>query len=162
MRPRAFDGEPCEWCLGHQPADCPCQPGADFLDMDRRQALSLRSHGWSLIVLCMMTIEDPEADNAAAEGAFNTRDRLAGKHGMPDAEWIDREREWLAPRYGRAKDERRRFKSLDDAWREDNPLSTDLPPSYSAAILDDAAASYGFDAEISYEERFADAPPLQL
>jgi len=109
----------------------------------------------------MMTIDDPDADNATAEGAFVSRDRLAAKHGMPDPDWIARERVWLDVRYKRTKAGRAKFRHLDDAWREEHPLSADLPPSYAAAILDDAAMAYGFEAEISYEERFGEAPPLQ-
>lgn len=138
MRPRAFDGEPCEWCLGHQPADCPCQPGADFLDMDRRQALSLRSHGWSLIALCGLMIDDPQSPNDVAEGAFNRRADLIAKHGDPGADWIKQERTWQMPDYLERRASRARFALLDAEWNGQG-----VRPSYLAPILEATAESFG-------------------
>ncbi|WP_288411518.1 hypothetical protein [uncultured Sphingomonas sp.] len=52
--------------------------------MDGLNAYATRSLGWSPIAYAL-AIEDGGVDHAVAEGAFAARDRLAAKHGMPDA-----------------------------------------------------------------------------
>lgn len=153
MRPRGPDGTVCTWCLGHQPAHCFCQGQVNYPGLDGLNAYSTRSHGWSLIALCTLAIEDGDVDNAVAEGAFITRDRLAVKHGMPDAAWIEREKEWLQPRYERTKQGRARFRHLDEAWAADPDRTESLPPSYKAAVFASMGASMGIAIDMTYPAR---------
>lgn len=153
MRPRGPDGTVCTWCLGHQPADCYCQGQADYPGLAGLNAYSTRSHGWSLIALCTLAIEDGNVDNAVAEGAFITRGRLAAKHGMPDTAWIEREKEWLRPRYERTKEERARFRHMDGAWAADPDRTEPLLPSYKAAVFAAMGASMGIELDIEYPAR---------
>ncbi|KQM92193.1 hypothetical protein ASE70_14860 [Sphingomonas sp. Leaf22] len=153
MRPRGPDGTVCTWCLGHQPTDCFCQGQADYPGLSGLNAYSTRSHGWSLIALCALAIEDGDVDNAVAEGAFTTRDRLAAKHGMPNAAWIEREKQWLRPRYERTKEVRARFRHLDEAWASDPDRTEPLPPSYKAAVFAAMGASMGIGIDMTYPAR---------
>lgn len=157
MRPRGPDGTVCTWCLGHQPADCYCRGQVDYPGLDGLTAYSTRSHGWSLIVLCTLAIEDSDVDNAVAEGALTTRDRLAARHGMPEAAWIEREKEWLRPRYERTKEGRARFRHLDDMWADDPDRTEPLPPSYKAAVFAAMGASMGIAIAMTYPVRRGDA-----
>jgi len=155
MRPRAHVGEACPFCLGHQPLDCFCQGEVDYPGRDGLAAYSTRAHGRSLIALCSLAIDDPDADNAVAEGAWSTRERLAAEHGMPDADWLARERQWLQPRYDRAKQARARFRHLDAAWAADPHRAGAIPPSYTAAVFDAMGRATGIAIEISYDSAAA-------
>lgn len=151
MRPRAPDGEVCHFCLGHQPPDCFCQGAVDYPGTEGLAAYATRTHGRSLIALCSLAIDDPDADHAVAEGAYNTRERLAAKHGMPDADWLARERQWLQPRYDRTKQARARFRHLDAAWAADPHRTGTIPPSYTAAVFDALGRAAGVSIDISYD-----------
>lgn len=150
MRPRAPDGEVCHFCLGHQPPDCFCQSGVAYPGPAQLSEYATRTHGRSLIALCSLAIDDPEADHAVAEGAFTTRAELAAKHGMPDAEWLARERQWLQPRYDRSKQARARFRHLDDAWAADPQRASGIPPSYTAVVFEAMGQATGLVIDISY------------
>lgn len=150
MRPRALDGEVCHFCLGHQPLDCYCQGVVDYPGTEGLAAYATRTHGRSLIALCSLAIDDPEADHAVAEGAYNTRARLAAQHGMPDADWLARERQWLQPRYDHAKRARSRFRHLDDAWAADPHRTEPIPPSYSAVVFEAMGKATGIAMDMSY------------
>lgn len=153
MRPRAPDGEVCHFCLGHQPSDCFCQGAVDYPGPEGLAAYATRTHGRSLIALCSLAIDDPDADNAVAEGAWSTRERLAAKHGMPDADWLARERQWLQPRYDRTKQVRARFRHLDAVWSADPHQTGAIPPSYTAAVFDAMGRATGIAIDISYDSQ---------
>ncbi len=150
MRPRAPDGEVCAFCIGHQPPDCFCQGAVAYPGRDGLAAYATRTHGRSLIALCSLAIDDPEADHAVAEGAYNTRARLAAQHGMPDADWLARERQWLQPRYDHTKRARARFRHLDEAWAADPDRTEPIPPSYGAVVFEAMGQALGVAISASY------------
>lgn len=149
-RPRGADGDACSWCLGHRPPDCYCQGVVDYPGLDGLNAYASRTHGRSLIALCSLAIDDPDADHSVAEAAFATRDRLAAKHGMPDPAWLAQERQWLRPRYDYAKRARAQFRHLDEAWGADPHRTDRTPPSYTAVVFAAMGRSMGLAIDMIY------------